>query len=57
MADSTKTMCKHVSDRDILPVFQNRLPVEIMPDDLRALCMKVKKRRGRRQRPSMAVTS
>src|SRR5690606_601671 len=44
MADSTKAMRKHVIDRDILPVFQNRLLVEITPDDLRALCMKVEKR-------------
>ncbi|HET7837439.1 MAG TPA: tyrosine-type recombinase/integrase [Variovorax sp.] len=44
MADSTKAMRKHIVDRDILPVFQNRLLPEITPDDLRALCMKVKKR-------------
>ncbi|MDO6681531.1 hypothetical protein Q4551_04470 [Oceanobacter sp. 5_MG-2023] len=33
-----------VADRDILPAFKNRLLAEITPDDLRALCMKVKKR-------------
>lgn len=44
MADSTKAMRKHIVERDILPAFQNRLLVEITPDDLRALCMKVKKR-------------
>lgn len=44
MADSTRAMRKHIVDRDILPAFQNRLLMEITPDDLRALCMKVKKR-------------
>jgi hypothetical protein len=44
MADSTRSMRKHIIDRDILPVFKNRLLAEITPDDLRALCMKVKKR-------------
>lgn len=44
MADSTKAMRKHVIDRDILPAFKNRPLMEISPDDLRALCMKVKKR-------------
>jgi integrase len=44
MADSTKAIRKHIVDRDILPVFKNRLLAEITPDDLRALCTKVKKR-------------
>ncbi len=44
MADSTRAMRKHVIDRDILPVFQNRLLNEITADDLRALCNKVKAR-------------
>ncbi len=44
MADSTRAMRKHVINRDILPVFKNRMLAEITPDDLRALCMKVKKR-------------
>tara|TARA_B100000378_G_scaffold70695_1_gene53846 strand:- start:2269 stop:3525 length:1257 start_codon:yes stop_codon:yes gene_type:complete len=44
MADSTRAMRKHIIDRDILPAFKNRLLAEISPDDLRALCMKVKKR-------------
>lgn len=44
MADSTRAMRKHVVDRDILPVFQNRLLNEIAADDLRALCSKVKAR-------------
>lgn len=44
MADSTKAMRKHIVDRDILPVFQNRQLNEITADDLRALCSKVKER-------------
>ncbi|SEL93303.1 Integrase [Pseudoxanthomonas sp. GM95] len=44
MADSTKAMRKHVIDRDILPVFKNRLLHEVTSDDLRALCMQVKDR-------------
>lgn len=44
MADSTRAMRKSIVDRDIFPVFQNRLLTEIGPDDLRALCNKVKAR-------------
>ena len=44
MADSTRSMRKSILDRDILPVFQNRLLTEIMADDLRDLCNKVKGR-------------
>ena len=44
MADSTKAMRKTVIDRDILPVFQNRRMAEIGPEDLRALCAKIKAR-------------
>lgn len=44
MADSTKAMRRHIFERDILPTFRNRLLVEITPDDLRALCGKVKER-------------
>lgn len=44
MADSTKAMRRHIFERDILPVFRNRLLAEITPDDLRALCGKVKDR-------------
>jgi len=44
MADSTRAMRKHIIDRDILPAFKNLLLAEISPDDLRALCIKVKKR-------------
>src|SRR3569832_59592 len=41
MADSTRSMRKSILDRDILPVFQNRLLTEITADDLRDLCNKV----------------
>lgn len=44
MADSTRSMRKSILDRDILPVFQNRLLTEITADDLRDLCNKVKAR-------------
>lgn len=44
MADSTRSMRKSILDRDILPVFQNRLLTEITADDLRDLCSKVKGR-------------
>lgn len=44
MADSTRSMRKSILDRDILPVFKNRLLSEISPDDLRDLCDKVKGR-------------
>ncbi|MCK6431290.1 MAG: tyrosine-type recombinase/integrase [Burkholderiaceae bacterium] len=44
MADSTRSMRKAIIDRDILPVFRNRLLAEIGPDDLRGLCNRVKDR-------------
>jgi len=44
MADSTRSMRKSILDRDILPVFKNRLLSEISADDLRDLCSKVKAR-------------
>lgn len=44
MADSTRAMRKSIVERDILPAFKNRLLTEIEPDDLRALCNKVKAR-------------
>lgn len=43
-ADSTRAVRKHIIDRDILPVFRNRLLTEIQAEDLRALCNKVKER-------------
>jgi integrase len=44
MAESTRSMRKAIYDRDILPAWKNRRLSEITPDDLRALCRKVKER-------------
>lgn len=44
MADSTRTMRRSIYERDILPTFRNRLLTEIVPDDLRMMCGKVKDR-------------
>lgn len=44
MADSTRAMRRAVFERDILPTFRNRLLAEIVPDDLRRMCAKVKDR-------------
>ena len=38
MADCTLAMRKHIIDRDILLVFQNRKVKEVPPDHLLALC-------------------
>lgn len=44
MADSTRAMRRSVFERDILPAFRSRLLPEILPEDLRGLCTKVKER-------------
>lgn len=44
MADSTRSMRRAIFDRDIVPTWKNRLLTEVTPDDLRALCAKVKDR-------------
>lgn len=44
MAESTKAMRKSIIDRDIEHVFGRRLLNEIPPQDLRALCEKIKSR-------------
>ena len=44
MAESTRAMRKAIFDRDIFPVWDKRLLTEITPDDLQALCGKVKDR-------------
>ncbi|RWP08343.1 site-specific integrase [Mesorhizobium sp.] len=44
MADSTRSMREAIFDRDILPIWERRQLTEITPDDLRALCAKVKDR-------------
>lgn len=38
MADSTRAMRRSIFERELLPVWRNRLLTEIMPDDLRAHC-------------------
>jgi len=37
-------MRRSIYERDILPTFPNRLLAEITPEDLRAMCDKVKRR-------------
>lgn len=44
MADSTRAMRRGTYNRDIYPELKGRLLAEIAPDDLRALCEKVKAR-------------
>lgn len=44
MAESTRAMRRTIFERDVLPAFRNRLLHEISPDDLRAVCAKVKER-------------
>jgi integrase len=44
MADSTRAMRRAIFDRDIVPAWKHRLLKEITPEDLRALCAKVKGR-------------
>lgn len=46
MADSTRAMRRSVFERDILPVFRNRLLLEIAPEGLRTLRAKAKERGG-----------
>ena len=44
MADSTRAMRRSVFDRELLPVWQNRLLTEITLPDLRTLCAKIVER-------------
>jgi integrase len=44
MADSTRAMRRTIWERDVLPTLRNRLLHEISPDDVRALCTRVKAR-------------
>src|SRR3984885_12732129 len=44
MEERPRSMRQAIFDRDILPVWKNRLLTEITPGDLRALCLKVKER-------------
>lgn len=41
MADSTRAMRRSIFERELLPVWRNRLLTEITPDDLRAQCGKI----------------
>ncbi|RWE05400.1 MAG: DUF4102 domain-containing protein [Mesorhizobium sp.] len=44
MADSTRSMRRSIYERELLPVWRNRLLTEITPDDLRAQCAKIVER-------------
>lgn len=44
LADSTRAMRRTIFERDIEPVWKNRLLTEITPEDLRSLCGKIKDR-------------
>lgn len=44
MADSTRNMRRIIYERDIFPIWKNRLLTEVTPDDLRTLCGKVRDR-------------
>ncbi|GAA4496594.1 tyrosine-type recombinase/integrase [Gluconacetobacter tumulicola] len=41
MADSTRAMRRSIFERELLPVWRNRLLAEITPDDMRAHCRKI----------------
>jgi integrase len=41
MADSTRAMRRSIFERELLPVWRNRLLAEISPDDLRAHCASI----------------
>jgi len=41
MADSTRAMRRSIFERELLPVWRNRLLTEITPDDLRAQCGRI----------------
>ncbi|TPK85668.1 DUF4102 domain-containing protein [Mesorhizobium sp. B2-4-13] len=44
MADSTRAMRRSIFERELLPIWRNRLLPEITPDDLRAHCAKIVER-------------
>jgi integrase len=44
MADSTRAMRRSIFERELLPVWRNRLLTEITPNDLRAHCSKIVER-------------
>jgi integrase len=41
MAESTRAMRRSIFERDVLPVWRNRLLAEVTPGDLRAHCLKI----------------
>lgn len=55
MADSTKAVWRSIYERELLPVFRNRLLQEITPDDLRALCERIVDRSWRATANSSAL--
>ena len=44
MADSTRAMRRSIFERELMPVWRNRLLTEITPDDLRSHCGKIVER-------------
>lgn len=44
MAESTRAMRRSIFERDLLPIWRNRLLTEISPDDLRSHCKKIVER-------------
>lgn len=44
MADSTRAMRRAIFEREMLPVWRNRLLSEIAPDDLRVHCLSIVER-------------
>lgn len=44
MADSTRAMRRSIFERELMPVWRNRLLTEITPDDLRAHCGRIVER-------------
>ncbi|WP_084398766.1 tyrosine-type recombinase/integrase [Henriciella aquimarina] len=44
MSDSTRDMRRHIVDRDLIPALGNYTLREVTPEDIRALCEKIKKR-------------
>jgi hypothetical protein len=56
MTDSTRAMRRAIFERELKPVWRNRLLTEITPDDLRAHCAKIVER-GAPGRPSMCGIS
>jgi len=60
MADSTRAMRRAIFERELLPVWRNRLLTEITPDDLRAHCGKIvghQPRLGERRRNGRGLGS